>query len=105
MDFYELFKCPEKLTEFIHKTDEIHKQQEDIFSVSSFNAKIIRASYNFLIFVNKIFCLKGLVAGIESKLQDLIDDKHQKQDEFAVPEIPKLKKDTKDKRESRGLWE
>ncbi|KAK7586125.1 hypothetical protein V9T40_004001 [Parthenolecanium corni] len=76
MDFYELFKCPEKLTEFIHKTDEIHKQQEDIFS--------------------------GLVAGIESKLQDLIDDKHQKQDEFAVPEIPKLKKDTKDKRESRA---
>lgn len=104
MDFHELFKCPEKLIEFIHKTDEIHQEQEEFFNVSNFDFWNYSYSTIRLLFLTILY-FKGLVSGIESKLQDLLEDKLQKQEEFAIPEVPKLKKDAKDKRESRGLCE
>lgn len=43
------------------------------------------------------------MAGIEKKFQELIyDGKPTKVDEFLVPELPKIKKEPKEKRVSRG---
>lgn len=52
----------------------------------------------------RIKYLQEIVAGIEKKFQELINDgKPNKIDDFLVPELPKTKKEPKEKRISRGM--
>ncbi|XP_065207808.1 inner centromere protein A-like isoform X2 [Planococcus citri] len=68
------FKSIDNYFEFFKDVDEIYRSKENT--------------------------LKSIISELEFKYADLLNDKPKKQDEFLIPEIPKFKKEVKDKRES-----